>query len=196
MDQWFKTGYLKAADKDKRELKFILSDDSEDRHGHVIIQSGWKLDNFNRNGIVPYMHNAFSSDPDDVVAKGRAFLENGKLMGIAQFQAAEHNPKAQKVYQKYLDGYLNTVSVGLDPISWHWGIEENGEDPDILYLTSQELQEFSPVTIPANVNAEMVKSLKDWVKEKRSERKATKTIIQVSGIKNIHNAQARARMFY
>lgn len=150
--------------EDDRKFRFIISDETVDRYGTVIKMSGWKLDNYTRNGIVAYNHWAGSSNPNNVVGKGRAWVENGVLMGEVEFEPAEINPVAEKIIQKLKFGTIKSASVGFDPFEWSKGDTRNGEDPNVLYFRNQELLEWSVVDIPANPSAMVQNAYDDFVK--------------------------------
>ena len=160
------TGTVRAfnrAEAEKtRTVDFVISDDTRDRHGTIIPLAAWNLDNFNRNGIVGYQHEVYGdamfmpSDPDDVIGIGRAFVEDGKLIGRVTFEPAEVNPKAEKIFQKVLLGTLKATSVGfIETRAGKWGEgpeARDGENPT-YYFGEVELLEFSIVNIPSNPNA-------------------------------------------
>lgn len=152
-----------------RTIEFVISSNSKDRHRTVLPVDKWQLENFNRNGIVGYMHNVYGGDmcnapdPDDVIGSGRAWIENGELIGSVTFEPAEINPKAEKIFRKVLAGTLKATSVGFDPIGegrWGDGEEsERGTNPT-YYFEAQELLEFSIVNIPSNPDA-LRRSMRD-----------------------------------
>lgn len=152
-----------------RTIEFVISSNSKDRHRTVLPVDKWQLENFNRNGIVGYMHNVYGGDmcnapdPDDVIGSGRAWVENGELIGSVTFESAEINPKAEKIFRKVLAGTLKATSVGFDPIGegrWGDGEEsERGSNPT-YYFEAQELLEFSIVNIPSNPDA-LRRSMRD-----------------------------------
>ena len=93
--------------KDTRTVEFVISTENKDRHGTVIPIDKWDLDNFNKNGIVGYQHEVYGSwfggsDPDSVIGKGKAWIEDDKLIGAVTFEPAELNPLAEKIFQKIL----------------------------------------------------------------------------------------------
>lgn len=162
----FTTGIVRAfnrANAEKtREIEFVISDESRDRHGTVIPVKAWKLETFNQNGIVGYQHDVYGDsfiqkpDPDDVIGVGTAFIENGKLIGRVRFERKENNPKAEKIFQKVLDGILRATSVGFietKPGKWGEGVEARNGDRPTYYFEEVELLEFSIVNIPSNPNA-------------------------------------------
>lgn len=158
--------------KESRTVTFVASTGVVDRHGTVLNQKNWQLENFNRNPIIGYQHEVYGSffggsDPDDVIGKGRAYMsdtrsgEEQELLIDITFQPSDQNPKAEKVFQKVLGGYLNSVSVGFAPVRnaegkiGQMGRDVDGEtvDEDTFFFYGQELLETSVVNIPSNPEA-------------------------------------------
>lgn len=148
-------------DEESRKVTFVASDGTRDTAGTVLNQEGWDLERFNANGIIGYQHKVYggwddTDNPDNVIGKGHAYLEDGKLMVDIEFEPKEINELAEKVYQKILFGSLRAVSVGFLPKghgSWGKGEEAvDGSNPT-YYFEGQELLEVSVVNIPANPNA-------------------------------------------
>ena len=149
------------ASGESRKVTFVASDGTRDTAGTVLNQDGWDLERFNNNGIIGYQHKVYGSydgtdNPDNVIGKGHAYLEDGKLMVDVEFEPKEINELADKVFQKILFGSLKAVSVGFLPLGkGKWGKEEealDGSNPT-YYFEGQELLEVSVVNIPANPNA-------------------------------------------
>lgn len=154
-------------DSEKRIVTFVISDPTEDRHGTVLDIKGWVLDNYKRNGIVGYQHDVygsfFGSDPDKIIGKGKAFIEgkgaDRKLMGEVQFEPAEINELAEKIFQKVMFGTLKATSVGFLPLEkgeFKKVKNEEGaaeEERTVYHYGKRELLEFSIVNIPSNPNA-------------------------------------------
>lgn len=155
----------KAEKTGDRTFKFIISDETKDRHGTVIKADGWDLKNYSMNPIVAYQHDTFMSDPDLIVGKGNVWMEDGYLMAEAEFEPAGDNQIADKLVKKLEFGSIRSVSVGFLPKEWSMGDEKEGEDRNTLYFRKQELLEFSIVHIPSNPNATISKSLEDFVKK-------------------------------
>jgi hypothetical protein len=148
--------------KESRTIPFVFSNANRDRHGTILNQANWQLDNFNANPIAGYMHNVYGGDlctppnPDDVIGKARAWVEGGQLLGEITFEPAEINPTAEKVFQKLLFGSLNSVSVGFMEIGqgrWGEGEEAQRGSTPTYYFEGQELLEISVVNIPSNATA-------------------------------------------
>ena len=149
---------------DNRTFRFVISDESKDRYGTVIKLNGWDLTNYEKNGIVAYQHNASGDNPDMIVGKGRAWVENGVLMGEVQFEPEGTNPIADKLVNKIEFGSIRATSVGFNPIEWSRGLKEHGENPDVIYFRKVDLMEWSIVNIPANPNATIQNSYTDFLK--------------------------------
>ena len=130
-----------------RTIPFVFSTSDRDRHGTILNQDGWKLDNFNRNGIALYCHDAGDSDPDRIIGSAKAWTENGRLLGTITFEPESVNPLAEKIFQKCLLKTLKAVSVGFLEIG-------KGQYRDgTYYYEGQELLEISVVSIPSNAQA-------------------------------------------
>jgi len=158
-------GEVKAVPKnveDTREIEFIISSENRDRHHTILKLDRWKLDNFNKNGIVGYQHNVYGGDfcnppnPDDVIGRGQAYIDGNYLIGKAVFEPADINPLAEKIFRKVLFGTLRSTSVGfLETKEGDYGDgeERQGGENETYYYGEQELVEFSVVNIPSNTEA-------------------------------------------
>jgi HK97 family phage prohead protease len=136
-------------------------------------QDNWDLTRFNKNGVIGYQHKVYggwddTDNPDNVIGKGFAYIEDKKLMVDITFEPAEINPLAEKIFQKILFGSLRAVSVGFLPIGQ--GRFGEGQDSNTYYFAGQELLEVSVVNIPANPNA-LKKSLEAESEYLEAERK-------------------------
>lgn len=160
----FRTATQHEVRKDEqgsRKITFVASDGTRDSAGTVLNVDGWKLDRFNSNGIIGYQHKVYggwddTDNPDNVIGKGYAYVKDGHLLVDVEFEPAEINELAEKIYQKLLFGSLKAVSVGFMPVGkGQWGKDEeslDGKNPT-YYYAGQELLEVSVVNIPANPNA-------------------------------------------
>lgn len=185
---------INRKDDDTMLYQFVISDETRDRHGTVIKMSAWNLDNYNKNGIVLYMHDSRGSDPDKVIGKGRAFVDGGKLIGEVEFEPADINELAEKVRKKVEFGSLSATSVGFRSTKGHWGNAEQAEDEDTYYFDAAELYEFSVVGIPSNPNAlKRSEGMDDFIKSVRKEEEDdnesgmsdhTKTKLSITETKN------------
>ena len=140
----------------ERRMTFVASDATRDSYGTVLLPDGWELDRFNKNPIIGYMHDVhYASDPDAVIGKGRAYVEDDRLMVDVEFEPEGMNEKADKVWKKLEFGTLNAVSVGFAALEGRWGEGEEGpcKKNETYYYTRMDLLEVSVVAIPANPNA-------------------------------------------
>ena len=158
--RWQDTPEIRKVDEEKRTVEFVASDNSVDSYGTVLPVDKWDLRRYSGNGIVGYMHDVYgdswtkSADPDDVIGKGTAFVEDDKLIVRIAFEPADLNEKADKIFRKLQFGSLHAVSVGFRATAkGHKGDETRGEDPNVYYYGGQELLEVSVVNIPSNANA-------------------------------------------
>lgn len=169
-------GEIRATDAENRTYEFIISDESLDRHGSVILSGAWDLNNFNKNGIFCYQHlsgGAFEdNNPDTILGPAAARLEGKQLIGTCTFEPAEDNQLAEKIKRKVDFGTLKATSVGFVPIDYSWGDEKRGEDPGVFYFRKVDLLEFSIVNIPSNPNA-VRKSFDQSVQKLMEESKVT-----------------------
>ncbi len=153
-------GSLRAQTREPAEnngrpiLDFLCSDETLDRFDEIIVATGWKLENYQKN---PVFQNAHQYG-DILFTLGRALsteVRPGREGGSAAlFQriefATDVNPLARIAYGLYRGKFLNAVSVGFTPLRW-----ENGSPGTTFrrrYL-EQELLEVSAVSIPANPRA-------------------------------------------
>lgn len=153
-------------DEKTRSVEFVASDESVDSYGTIIPVKNWVLDRFNGNGIIGYQHNLYwSSDPDNVIGKGTAWVEDGKLLVRIEFEPKEINELAEKIYQKVLFGSINGVSVGFSELDEGETKEIDGQ---VVYVFGRcELLEISVVNIPANANA-LKRYYEDQLKQLRN----------------------------
>ena len=155
-------GFVRALPEgDSRKVIFTASTSAKDRHGTVLNQKNWDLENFNRNGIIGYNHEVYGSffggsDPDDVIGRGTSYVKNGELLVEIDFEPEDINPKADKIFKKVKHGTLSAVSVGFSPLGegrFGEGDESRGAANETYYFEGQELLEISIVNIPSNAEA-------------------------------------------
>jgi len=131
------------------ELPFKISDNTLNRFGFRILTEGIKTDNFVRNPVALVSHNGSILS----VGKWKNLTKegNGDFKGIAEFDEADEVAKA--IYNKYKNGYMNAVSMSVDPL------KESDNPKDLLpgqkYPTVMEsdLLEISFCNVPAHTNA-------------------------------------------
>lgn len=158
---------IRAKSEGSRTVTFVASTYDKDRHGTILNQKNWDLDNFNANPIIGYQHNVYgegsSPNPDDQLGYGRAYVEGNELLIDITFEPEDINPLAEKIFKKIQHGSLRAVSVGFVPLKNEEG--KYGEERDGAYhFFGQELLEVSVVNIPSNPKA-LKKSLDEMTEE-------------------------------
>jgi len=143
----------KAA-KDDGVVTFILSDETPDRMGDVIMANGWKLANFKRNPIALFGHRS-----DLPIGKWKNLrIENDKLKGDLELAEKGTSPRIDEMISLVEQDILRAVSVGFKPLK-HEPLDEKDPWGGVRFL-QQELLETSLVSVPANQNAlRVVRSL-------------------------------------
>jgi HK97 family phage prohead protease/HK97 family phage major capsid protein len=128
-------------------MDFILSDETPDRFGDVIVAVGWQLDNFKKNPIALFGHKS-----DFPIGKWKNLhVENNELRGNLELAPAGTSERIDELRKLVKAGILKAVSVGFKPMKY---VPMDKDDPwkGTRYLEC-ELVETSLVSIPANPNA-------------------------------------------
>lgn len=132
-----------------RAISFTFSDNSVDAYGDTIDAKGWQWD---KSRGVPALFGHDPSKVENVVGRGRNIRVSGdRLVGDIDFAGAEVNPVAEQVYRMVRGGYINSVSVGFQPIDWQ--LSKDPARKGGIDFKKQKLLEISVVPIPANENA-------------------------------------------
>jgi HK97 family phage prohead protease len=125
-------------------MEFVLSDESLDRMGDVIVADGWRLDNFQKNPVALAFHR-----PDFAIGKWNNLRIEGKaLRGHLELAPEGTSDRIDEIRRLINAGYLKAVSVGFRPIEYEPLNEKGG-----LRFKTQELVECSVVSVPANANS-------------------------------------------
>lgn len=141
--------------KENRTREFVISTERPDSHRSVIKMDGWDFDDYNRAGAFYYQHQTGSPNPQNALGIGKAYKENNRLIGVAEFEPEKLNPLAEEIIGKVDFGTYKRTSVGFIPKKGkgRWGDEKRGEDPELYYFLGQTLVEFSIVDIGSNLDA-------------------------------------------
>lgn len=127
---------------------FLITDETVNRKGWRILVDGIDLQGFLKNPVCCVQHNT------ELIPVGRWLnvrVDQHRLLGTVEFD--RHDEFAVKLYWKYKDGYMNAVSLNVEPIK-----ESNDEElllPGQSFATvvESELLEISLVTLPGQKNA-------------------------------------------
>lgn len=149
-------GYMRAAGEG-RKMSFRASTATLDRHGSKIIPAGIHCENYDKNPIFAWGHDAYGGwgrvpDPENIIGRVVNHATSIEAFDIdVEFVTAEVNPRAEMLYQLTKAGFLNAVSVGIIPMRGH---EEKATDGSWVYVIDEcDLLEVSLVPIPSNPDA-------------------------------------------
>jgi HK97 family phage prohead protease len=153
MDQSLKmllTPTIKKINVEKRTVRFIGTSETRDRTGDVIEVAGWQLNNFLKNPVFLWDHNA-SILP---IGKVLSIIRDGlSLVFDVEFATKELNAHADAVFNMFRDGFLSAVSVGFMPKKVDLIVDSETEEITGLRFVEQELLELSAVNVPAHQDA-------------------------------------------
>src|SRR5215204_1652572 len=126
-------------------MEFILSDETADRMGDVIISNGWVTENFRNNPVALFNHR--SDFPIGTWVDVR--VKDKSLRGHLVLAPKGISPRIDEIRGLVEANVLRAVSVGFKPIESRPLPGEKGG----FAFTKSELVEVSLVSIPANPNA-------------------------------------------
>jgi HK97 family phage prohead protease len=135
---------------DSRSVEAVVSTQAVDRDDDIILILAWRYDNYMRNPVVLYNHN-FASLPVAKCLSLQKDTQRGHLLAKIQFPEAGIFPEADVVYSLIKSGYINSLSVGFQPLKM-----KGAETGTYRIITECELLEISFVPIPANVEAVII----------------------------------------
>jgi HK97 family phage prohead protease/HK97 family phage major capsid protein len=128
-------------------MEFVLSDETIDRMGDVILSSGWDLSSFQKNPIALFGHRS-----DFPIGKWRDLrIEDNALRGHLELAPAGTSDRIDEIRRLIDAGILKAVSVGFRSLESKPRKVDGKWVGDIF--TRQELIETSLVSVPANPNA-------------------------------------------
>lgn len=130
-----------TVDATSRVVRYVFSDESVGRDGHIVKASAWRTENFAKNPVFLWAHD------DKQPPIGRVFdlhTENRSLCGAVKYAETEF---ADSIYQLVCDRFLNATSASWLPI------KGDRMDNGGRCFTDVDLLEISQVPIPALPNA-------------------------------------------
>lgn len=139
-----------VAEADQRSIPFVFSDDSIDSYNDRIDAKGWQFDRSGAGTVALFGHDG--SKVENIIGRAHNVrIEGNQLLGDIVFATKDENPNAETVYQLVKGGYLNSCSVGFQPLEWRQA--KDPKRPGGLDFVKQKLLEISVVAVPANENA-------------------------------------------
>ncbi|UVS81836.1 hypothetical protein [Actinokineospora sp. UTMC 2448] len=132
-------------------LTFVASTTNMNRKGFALRNEGWRLDNYNANPVVLWMHNPFTPP----IGTGRALSKTSTIV-LDGVRFDRDDELARMVESKYRRGFLNAVSVGWDfvredgtaVLDW-WRLRPEEIRDELWY----DLAEVSAVSVPGDPGA-------------------------------------------
>jgi hypothetical protein len=117
-------------------IRVVLTDGSLDRDKDRISVRGWRLDNYLKSPVVLWAHD-YSQLP---IARAKNLIAGvADVRTDLEFPPRGIYPFADQVHDYLRAGFLNTVSVGFNPLRW----EKNAEGGvDFLEQELLELKSF------------------------------------------------------
>src|SRR5215469_3891233 len=139
--------HFKTHAEEVQGMEFVLSDETPDRMGDIIIAAGWEMEQFNKNPIALFNHNA-----NFPIGRWQNLRVDGAALKGHLIMAPKGTSDRIDEIRKLIDaGILKAVSVGFRDIESEpldkkdpWGGRR---------FTKAELVETSLVSVPANPNA-------------------------------------------
>lgn len=125
-------------------LDFVLSDETLDRYGDIIVAKGWDLRDFKANPIALFGH----SGDFPIGNWENVRVTGGKLIGTLKLAAKGTSARIDELISLVEQGVLRAVSVGFRPIASE-PIDKEKPYGGQRYTKSQ-LLETSLVSVPAN----------------------------------------------
>lgn len=136
---------IKGIDDEKHIIRGVFSTADEDRHGEIVDQKSWQLDDYLKNPVILFAHD--HTQPAIGKALSLAFNSDGNLEGEIQFAAEEYD-FANTIYKLYKGGYMRAFSVGFQN-----EVTEFDQEEEQITLKKNTLFEISTVNVPANALA-------------------------------------------
>ena len=128
-------------------LEFIMSDETVDRMGDIILADGWKLDSFFENNVALFGHKS-----DFPIGNWtNVHVANKQLRGTLELAKKGTSPRIDEIISLVEQGVLRAVSVGFRPLDYE-PIDKD-KPYEGLRFKKQELVETSLVSVPANPKA-------------------------------------------
>lgn len=145
---------VRAVEGEDRTYWFTASTPSRDRMGDIIVQEGWRTEDFLKTGGPILWGHDYYSLP---IGRGKQVSVSQKSLDIkVEFQPSDINPFAGQVERLVKGGWIRTGSVGFQVYKVEdLTEEEKKQRPDMKWgkRLFGDLLEFSIVPVPANPEA-------------------------------------------
>jgi phage head maturation protease len=154
---------------EKRQISYLVSDETPDRVGDIIKVTGWDLAQYRQNPVILWAHDGSSVPPIGKADNVRRRYEGKpRLTADVEFAPKEAYEFADTIYQLASRGFIKATSVGFMPLETmdvdKKAREELGLGRYGQVFTKAELMEISIVSVPANPSA-LELGVKQLIKE-------------------------------
>ena len=143
---------------EKRQISYLVSDETPDRVGDIIKVKGWDLVQYRKNPVILWAHDGSSVPPIGRSTNiRRRYTPEARLTADIEFAPKEAYEFADTIYQLASRGFIKATSVGFMPLETmdlaKKAREEMGLGRYGQVFTKAELMEISIVSVPANPSA-------------------------------------------
>ena len=128
-----------------RQIRIVVSDETVDRVGDVMVAEGCDISDYKANPIVLAQH-----DPNQPIGRCQIEIKNGRVEALIDFAPEGISARADEYCGLAKAGIINAASVGFEPVEF-----ENIKGGGRRY-TKWKLLENSLVSVPANPSALVV----------------------------------------
>ena len=182
-----------------RTLRFIVTNETQDRDDDILDFDGWDTTNFQNNPVGLYMHRY---DTPPMARATNIIMDSVQRQIIIDYQfptleqmasdpqfASEHSRLTDTIYNMYKNGFMHAVSVGFRPFDFE-SIEGSAFG---RRYTEQELLEVSFVSVPSNpqalqlarskgiINEDMMKTIERDIQEVEETYKQPDKVVEKVG---------------
>jgi len=129
-------------------LRHVISDETLDRHGDIVISKGWDLEDYLKNPVILWAHDHRTMP----IGKCTSIeVKRKRLIAEGDYPSASVYEFGNTAFRLAALDYIRGVSVGFMPKKYELLDEE---DPwGGVKMLEQTLWEYSVVPVPANPNA-------------------------------------------
>jgi len=145
---------IKELDTYKRTFWAIASDEAPDRDKDIIRVEGWNLKNYTKSPRGLWMHNYFEH-PHFKTLKTKIDKDSKQFRFQPQFDTHD---RALMTWNQFANGFLDDFSVGFIPGQFDYVNPDDKWSGGRDFTKGHELLEISAVTVPANPNAQILRS--------------------------------------
>jgi len=135
-------------DRQNGTVTVEINNDDIDRHGTVVMPSGARTENYERNPVVMWQH---GNGVRGSVPIGRAeSIRTEENALFAQVRFDEDDEFAREIERKVEEGFVNAASIGFRPLDQR---KDTVDGEQVTVVDNWELVEFSMVSVPSNPTA-------------------------------------------